>query len=46
VNLARSEVVTFNDEEEQNLDVQKMAEIVLGVNGEHAILQLLTEYFL
>jgi len=45
VDLAHSEVVAFNDEVGRNRDVQKMAENVLGVNGELAILLLLAEYF-
>jgi len=41
VDLVRSEVVALNDKVGRNHDVQKKAENVLGVNGEHAILRLL-----
>jgi len=43
VDLARSKIVKFNDE---IVTYKKVAENVLGVNGEHAILKLLAEYFL
>jgi len=46
VDLARSKVVKLNDAVGRNRDIQKMAENVLGLNGEYAILRLLVEYFL
>jgi len=46
VDLARRKVVTFNDKVDEIVIYKKMAEIVLEVNGEYAILRLLAEYFL